>query len=91
MGYFTRRCVAEGLSKASTVRHAAAPGTLRTEREYVTRTLRRGVLAGIGTTIRRRELAGLQRAAVIVVGLVATGAGYVAGRVRLAVRPRAAC
>jgi GT2 family glycosyltransferase len=91
VGYFTKRCIAEGLSKASTVRHADAPGTLRTEREYVTRTLRRGVLAGVATALRRRELAGFQRAAVIVLGLVATCAGYVTGRARLALRPGPAC
>jgi glycosyltransferase involved in cell wall biosynthesis len=80
--YFARRCLAEGLSKANTVRHVGAPGTLRTERDYVTHTLRRAVLLAITTAMRRRELAGLQRAVMIVVGLGATTVGYAAGRLR---------
>lgn len=82
--YFRRRCFAEGQSKAAVARLAGARPALSAERAYVRRTLPRGLATGIGLTLRTRDPSGLARAGAIIAGLLVTGGGYTAGRVRAA-------
>lgn len=78
-GYFLSRCWSEGLSKASVARSVGADGALASERTYATRTLPRGVAAGLADLLRG-DTGGLARAATIVSGFAVTTAGYVTGR-----------
>ena len=75
--YFVRRCYHEGLSKAIVTDLATASAPLSTEGAYVRKTLPTAVLREVSTF----TLAGLQRAAVIFVGLTVTTAGYVRAKV----------
>ncbi|GAB4082252.1 glycosyltransferase family 2 protein [Modestobacter muralis] len=84
--YFRRRCLAEGRSKALVSGLAGAGAALSTERDYVRRTLPRGVLRGLGQTLRG-DSSGAARAAMIVEGLGWTAAGYLSVRLRAALRP----
>lgn len=77
--YFRSRCYGEGLSKAAIARFVGARDGLATERSYTLRTLPQGVWRGIGDALLRRDASGLGRAAAIVVGLLATTAGYLVG------------
>ena len=79
VGYFLRRCYSEGLSKAAVTRRAGAGPALSTERRYVLSTLPRGMLRGLRDGLRG-DAGGLARAAMIVVGLLVTTAGYLLGR-----------
>jgi glycosyltransferase involved in cell wall biosynthesis len=80
--YFRARCYAEGLSKAGVTRTVAGGGKqLTAERAYVTRTLPRGVLRGIGQAMFQGNGAGVSRSGAIVGGLATTVAGYVAGTI----------
>jgi GT2 family glycosyltransferase len=79
--YFYRRCFAEGRSKAVVARLVGAGAALSAEREYVLRTLPRGVLRELSAA-RAGDPAGLLRAAAIVVGLVVTTTSYLLGRAR---------
>lgn len=87
--YFLSRCYSEGLSKAQVTQVAGAATGLSSERSYSTVTLPRGVVRNLGCALRG-DLAGLSRAAVIVIGLAWTTAGYLRGVVsgRLAGRSR---
>ncbi|MEY2513496.1 MAG: glucosyl-dolichyl phosphate glucuronosyltransferase [bacterium] len=89
--YFVSRCGAEGRSKAILAGFAGSAAGLAAERTYVRRTLPVGFLRGLGETVRGRP-AGAARAAVLVLGLLATVRGYAAGRraVRAALPPPAA-
>jgi glycosyltransferase involved in cell wall biosynthesis len=82
--YFLSRCFFEGQSKAVVSSLVGVRDGLAAERAYTTRTLPRGVARGLAHAVRERDWYGLARAAAIVAGLGATGAGYLAGRVRLA-------
>lgn len=88
-GYFRSRCYAEGLSKALVTGSVGAADGLSSERAYTLRTLPLGVLRGLGQALRG-DLAGLGRAAAIVVGLTWTVWGYLVGSVRLRRAPAAA-
>jgi glycosyltransferase involved in cell wall biosynthesis len=80
--YFLDRCYSEGLSKAVVRRLAGSPRGLSSERLYVLRALPEGAAHHLATAFSERQLDGLTRATRIVVGLAATVAGYVVGRVR---------
>jgi GT2 family glycosyltransferase len=84
-GYFRRRCRAEGRSKALVSRLAGQEEALSTERTYVTRTLPRGVLRGLGALFRG-DVGGLGRAWAIVEGTTLTVLSYTGMRLRLALR-----
>lgn len=86
--YFRSRCYAEGLSKARVSRYAGLRDGLASERTYASRTLPRGVAAGVADAVLRRDPSGVGRAAAIIAGLAVTTTGYVAGRIsdRRAVR-----
>jgi hypothetical protein len=81
IGYFLHRCYAEGLSKAAVTRRAGADAALSTERSYVVSTLSRGVVLGFRDGFRG-DTYGFARSAMIVVGLLTTTAGYLAGSAR---------
>lgn len=76
--YFLSRCYSEGLSKAQVTQVAGAATGLSSERSYSMVTLPRGVVRNLGQALRG-DIAGLSRAAVIVIGLAWTTAGYVRG------------
>ncbi len=78
IGYFVRRCWAEGLSKAHVARLAGEDAALSSERRYATRTLPAGVLAGVRAGFRG-DLSGFGRAAAIAGGFAVTVAGYLRG------------
>ncbi len=89
--YFTSRCRGEGRSKAVLAGLVGSDSGLEAERTYTSRTLPLGVLRGFGDALRG-DLGGLSRAAMIVVGLLTTTAGYLSGgreRRRLEGRRRA--
>lgn len=79
--YFVRRCYAEGLSKAQVTHFVGSEDGLQSERRYTFRTLPMGVLSGVAGLARGR-LAGLKRAAAIVLGLGITTLGYLAGKIK---------
>ena len=76
--YFRTRCYSEGLSKAQVTESVGVASGLSAEWTYSTVTLPMGVLRGLGRGVRG-DRAGVQRAAVIVIGLAYTTAGYVVG------------
>ena len=78
-GYFRRRCVAEGRSKAYLAKLVQRRGTLNTERDYVLRTLIKGVLRGLADTALGFDPYGVTRAAAIIFGLCAACYGYALG------------
>lgn len=73
--YFLSRCYHEGLSKAVVTRLASAPRSLDSEQSYATRVLPRAVMR---EAVSPRP-GGRRRAAMIVLGLTATTAGYLRG------------
>jgi hypothetical protein len=78
--YFCLRCYAEGIGKAYVASIASTSDVLATERDYVLKTLSKGVLRGLADGLLRFDFNGIARAAAIVLGLVCAGAGYVVGR-----------
>ena len=76
--YFRSRCFAEGLSKAQVTDSVGVGAGLASEWRYSTVTLPSGVLRGLRRAARG-ELAGLQTAAAIIVGLTYTTVGYLVG------------
>ena len=79
-GYFVRRCWAEGISKAEVSRRVGRSKALSTERNYVLRVLPRGIWNGLHDSAGGDPW-GVARSVTIVVGLLATAAGYCAGGV----------
>ncbi|TAK33778.1 MAG: glycosyltransferase family 2 protein [Chloroflexota bacterium] len=79
--YYFSRCYAEGLSKATLSQLVGFRDGLSSERDYVMRTLPRGILEGVQVALRG-DRTGLARASAIVTGLILTGAGYLTGRMR---------
>lgn len=77
--YFLRRCYAEGISKAAISRFVGSQAGLSSERSYVAKVLPRGVVRGLGETLRGRGWAGAARAVAILAGLGATAIGYAVG------------
>ena len=82
VGYFLRRCVAEGLSKAAVTAHVGNAQGLASERAYVTKALPSGVVDGL-VPGRSDGAWRPARSAMIVAGLVATTLGYVLGLLHL--------
>lgn len=80
-GYFRRRCLAEGRSKAVVARLVGASAGLSSEREYTGRTLPRGVRRELRAS-RAGDPTGLLRAGAIIAGLAVTGGGYLLARAR---------
>lgn len=80
LGYFVRRCWAEGISKAEVSRRVGRSRALSAERHYALRVLPRGAWNGLHDSVSG-DLWGAARSVVIVLGLLATAAGYCAGTV----------
>ena len=75
LGYFVRRCWAEGVSKAEVTRRVGTGSALSSERDYTSRVLPRGVWNGIRDSATG-DAWGATRSLVITLGLTATVAGY---------------
>ena len=84
--YFASRCWAEGASKALVTEHVGGSDGLASERSYATRTLPRGVLAGLWAALRG-DRSGVARSGAIAAGLAITAAGYLRGRLAIARAP----
>jgi hypothetical protein len=80
LGYFVRRCWAEGLSKAEVSRRVGRSSALSAERRYTLRVLPRGFKDGLHDSFAG-DLWGAARSVAIVLGLVATAAGYCIGTI----------
>jgi glycosyltransferase involved in cell wall biosynthesis len=86
--YFLRRCHHEGLSKAIVGELATAREALSSERAYILHVLPRAVLREVSSL----NSDGFARAAVMLLGLAVTSAGYLRARVdRRLVRGRSRC
>ena len=85
LGYFLRRCRAEGRSKAAIARLIGASSATSTERSYVSHTLVHAVIDGCRETLSGRPQ-GLARVAVVLAGLAATTIGYAQARAVQAAR-----
>lgn len=83
--YFCFRCYAEGLSKAALSLYTGAKDGLAEEQVYTRRILPRGIMRGIRDGLCG-DLAGFARAWMILVGLTATVAGYLVGRLSSVLR-----
>jgi len=83
IGYFVSRCYHEGRSKRLLSGLVGTRSSLESERRYVRTVLPHGVLRHLGASLRG-DAYGAARAALIVLGLMATAVGY------LSVRPRQA-
>jgi len=81
--YLLRRCYAEGVSKAAVSAMMGRDSALATERAYVTKVLPAGVVREARSVARGRAWAGLGGAAAVVLGVVATAAGYARGSITL--------
>lgn len=78
--YYSRRCYAEGLSKALVSEFVGTGDGLASERRYTFRTLPSGVVKGLEDLTFRGDAAGAGRSAAIAVGLAITTAGYMQGK-----------
>jgi len=78
LGYFARRCWAEGLSKAEVTRRVGSDSALSSERRYTSRVLPKGVWKGLRDSTTG-DAWGAARSLVIVLGLATTAAGYCIG------------
>jgi GT2 family glycosyltransferase len=77
--YFCTRCWAEGLSKALVSQEVGSTRALASEWTYTLRTLPTGALSGLRDGARG-DPTGVLRTCAIVIGLLATLAGYLWGR-----------
>jgi len=82
VGYFVRRCYAEGLSKAVVTDLAGRADGLQSERKYVSETLPRAAITALRHVARGpRRLDNLGRMTALVGGVLAAGAGYARGTI----------
>jgi len=82
IGYFFRRCIAEGLSKAAITSHVGHKQGLASERTYMSSALPTGFVNGL-VPGRTDGTWRPSRSAMIVGGLAVTTLGYVLGRLNL--------
>lgn len=75
LGYFLRRCVAEGASKAHVSRLVGVERGLQSERAYVAETLPRAIIESL-RSLPRAPIVNLGLILAVVGGLLATGGGY---------------
>jgi GT2 family glycosyltransferase len=80
--YFRSRCYAEGISKTYVSRLVGSRDGLASERHYTTRALPRAFVRELSGAARRRDRAGLARAATLVTGIATTTAGFASARLR---------
>jgi GT2 family glycosyltransferase len=79
--YFSKRCWAEGISKAEVSRRVGRSSALSTERQYTARVLPRAVWRGLRDSASG-DVWGATRSLAVVWGLCITAAGYGLGCVR---------
>jgi glycosyltransferase involved in cell wall biosynthesis len=77
LGYFLRRCYEEGAGKANLSRHVGSRDGLSAERRQLAIVLPRGVARELGGTLKG-DAGGAARAAAILIGLLVSGAGFIA-------------
>jgi|GEM_PF-166555 len=77
--YFRSRCWSEGLSKAAVSRLAGAERATASERDYLRRTIPRGLLRGLAPGRGGQPLSTVP---VLLAGVAITAAGYLTARVR---------
>ncbi len=82
LAYFFRRCIAEGLSKATVTEHVGNQAGLASERRYVTHALPSGFVRGLVPTDGGQGFSPA-RSGMIVAGLFATTFGYLLGRLQM--------
>jgi glycosyltransferase involved in cell wall biosynthesis len=87
LSYFVGRCYDEGVAKAAIVGFLGGQDGLAAERAYMARILPKGLTQGLKDAGLGHDPAGVARSGSIVLGLAATVAGYVVGKVT--VRQRA--
>jgi len=80
LGYFVKRCFAEGLSKAKISVLIAPNQGLQSERSYTLRVLPKGLLRGLRDLLKGNIL-GLLRCFAIFIGFSATVIGFVLGHI----------
>jgi glycosyltransferase involved in cell wall biosynthesis len=80
-GYFRRRCIAEGRSKAVVSRLAGSRAALASERAYLRRTLPAGILRGLRDALTG-DASGAARAWTIMEGAAVTAGSYLLTRLR---------
>ncbi len=78
-GYYRRRCLAEGVSKARMTQCTPAAAALSTERVYMRRTLPAGVGRNVAQVVSG-EGAGILRASAIILGAGLTMCGFAGAR-----------
>ena len=78
LGYFVRRCWAEGISKAEVSRRVGRSRALSAELHYALRVLPRGIWNGLHNSAGG-DLWGVARSGAIMLGFIATAAGYCGG------------
>jgi GT2 family glycosyltransferase len=81
---FLSRCYFEGGSKAVVAYLVGRERGLASERAYAFRTLPRAVSAGVAGLVRDGDRSGIGRSGAILLGFLATAAGYVGGRLTIA-------
>jgi GT2 family glycosyltransferase len=84
--YFLTRCRYEGLGKAALTTIAGSRRGLASERSYALRVLSSGVAIRIREGVRSLDYRPFAQAAVLVIGLAATVAGFAEGRVIVKLR-----
>jgi GT2 family glycosyltransferase len=75
LGYFLTRTYNEGRGKVELARLNNGKESLGSERDYLRRTLPRGVARGVADTVRGRGLANAARAGAILVGMAVAATG----------------
>jgi hypothetical protein len=83
LSYFVARCYDEGVAKASIVEFVGGQDGLASERVYTTQVLPRGFIRGLKAASFGGDVAGIARSFLIVVGLAATVAGYLFGKLTM--------
>lgn len=78
LDYFTKRCFAEGRSKAILARRVGAGDATAAERSYL-KTLATGAWSRVVASVRRRQIDPLTQTLVLILGLVVTSAGFISG------------
>ena len=79
-GYFSRRCIAEGRSKAQMAANATSRGGLDTERRHLFVTLPKAVAGYLADAVRGRDRHGFARAANLVAGTALVVGSYLLAR-----------
>jgi glycosyltransferase involved in cell wall biosynthesis len=80
LGYLVRRCFEEGATKAQLARNMGADDGLSAERLYLSVVLPRGILSNLRASLRGDRESFL-RAGAIVVGVLSSGVGFLAGTI----------